>query len=180
MGCGLNKVNGYINIDKFQEAGPELLMDLELTPWEIESDCATEVVFHHSLEHMGADYKVFFSMIQELYRICKHEAIIRINAPHPRHDQFINDPTHVRIITPELMSLFSKRLNRQWSESGAPNSQLGLYLNVDFEFIDWQITVDDKYAELTTQMSVGEILNYARERNNVISEYRIVVKAIKH
>jgi len=181
MGCGFNKIDGYINIDKFLEAGPDLLVDLELTPWPIESNSADEVRFNHSLEHMGAQSQVFLSIIQELYRICTHEALIHINVPHPRHDFFIDDPTHVRIITPNLMALFSKRLNLQWVEDGSSNSPLGRYLNVDFEVIDIKMILDEKFAAMANESNIAsnELLALSRESNNVISEYRIIMKALK-
>ena len=181
MGCGFNKMDGYTNVDKFVEASPDLLMDLEKTPWPIDSNSAEEVFFNHSLEHMGGQSQVFFSIIQELYRICAHEAMVHIHVPHPRHDDFIDDPTHVRIITPALMSLFSKKINLQWQQDGASNSPLGLYLNVDFEVIDAQMILDEKVAEMVNQTNLApnELLSLAREKNNVISEYRITIKAIK-
>jgi len=181
MGCGFDKIDGYTNIDKFLEASPDLLVDLEKTPWPIASDSAEEVLFKHSLEHMGGSSQVFFSIIQELYRISRHEAMIHIHVPHPRHDAFIDDPTHVRIITPNLMTLFSKRLNLHWREVGASNSPLGLYLNVDFEVIDVQIIVDQKYAGMVNEsnMAPDALLNISRENNNVISEYGITMKALK-
>ena len=181
MGCGFNKMDGYTNVDKYMEARPDLLMDLEITPWPIESNSAEEVFFNHSLEHMGGSSQVFLSIIQEIYRISMPEAMIHIHAPHPRHDDFINDPTHVRIITPDMMALFSKKNNLQWQEEGAPNSPLGLYLNVDFEVIDAQMILDEKFAEMVNQTNLAphELLSLAREKNNVVSEYRITMKVIK-
>ncbi len=53
-----------------------------------------------------------------MYRVCRDGAVISISVPHPRHDDFINDPTHVRVVTPELLNLFNKKLNKQWAEGG--------------------------------------------------------------
>ena len=109
MGCGQNKIDGYLNIDKHIECKPDLQFDLEKFPWPFKNSEVNEVLFNHSLEHIGADTDVFLNIMKELYRVCNADAKIQINVPHPRHDNFINDPTHVRIITPETFALFSKK-----------------------------------------------------------------------
>src|SRR5262249_48391532 len=114
MGCGHNRLEGHVNVDAFAACSPDEVVDLERTPWPWPAGCAEEVVFNHSLEHMGADPKVFLALIAELYRICAPDAVVRITVPHPRHDTFIGDPTHVRIITPAVMSLFDRALNDEW------------------------------------------------------------------
>ena len=74
--------------------------------------------------------------MKELYRVCRDGATIRIVVPHHRHEYFFNDPTHVRAVTADGMTLFSQRLNRQWIEQGISNSPLGLYLGIDFELVE--------------------------------------------
>ena len=109
MGCGLNKKEGYTNVDKSAACGPDVELDLEVFPWPFKANEAEEVIFNHSLEHMGETTDVFLGILKELYRICKPRAKIFIFVPHPRHDDFLGDPTHVRVITPQLLSLFSKK-----------------------------------------------------------------------
>lgn len=65
-------------------------------------------------------------------RICKNEATIEINVPHPRHDNYISDPKHVRILAPQLLSLFDRRLNDEWKKSNAASTLLAHYLHIDF------------------------------------------------
>jgi hypothetical protein len=66
MGCGHNRIPGYVNVDAFAACEPDEVFDLEQTPWPWPSGCAEEVLFIHSLEHMGADAKVFLAIIQEI------------------------------------------------------------------------------------------------------------------
>ena len=101
---------GYVNVDKFDYGKPDTLMDLEETPWQFADDSVDEIMLNHTLEHLGRDAQTFFAIIKEIYRVCKNNALIEINVPHPRHDHFINDPTHVRIVTPALLDLFSKKI----------------------------------------------------------------------
>lgn len=133
MGCGFNHKKDFVNVDVSPACNPDLEWDLENTPWPIETSSADSVEFNHSLEHLGQQPSVYLDIIKELYRICKPDAVVSINVPHPRHNHFLADPTHVRPITSEGLSLFSKQLNLQWIDAKASNSPLGIYLDVDFE-----------------------------------------------
>lgn len=181
MGCGLNRLDGYTNVDKFAEAAPDLQIDLEILPWAIESDTAEEVLFNHSLEHMGRDPDIFMGIMKELYRICRPGATIRINVPHPRHDDFLSDPTHVRAITPMTLALFSRRNNLAWQEAGGANSQLALYLGVDFEIVRTENVLEKKYLTLlqSGQITQEQLVEMVAERNNIVREYRFTLQAAK-
>ena len=181
LGCGMNKMSGHINVDKFPQCQPDLVMDMEVTPWTFKDSEVEGIVLNHVLEHIGKDVDVFFGVMKEMYRVCKNGAIIEINVPHPRHDNFINDPTHVRIITPDLMTLFSKKKCQMWKETNASNSQLALYLDVDFEMVSANIIIEERYmAKLQsgamTQDAYSEIYKTC---NNVASEFRIKLKVVK-
>jgi hypothetical protein len=181
LGCGFNKQAGYTNVDKFDACQPDLLMDVESLPWRFDSNEVDEVLFNHSLEHMGQGTDTFLGIIKELYRVCKPGARIQINVPHPRHDSFIGDPTHVRIVTPEVLALFSKKENRRWMQTGAPNTPLGLYLDVDFELRRIENELEERYMTLlqTKQISEAELSVIAKERNNVVIETRITLEVMK-
>ena len=181
LGCGSNKQNGYINVDKFDTCRPDLLMDVESLPWRFDSSEVDEVLFNHSLEHMGQDTETFLGIVKELYRVCKPGATVQINVPHPRHDSFLGDPTHVRVVTPAMLALFSKRENRQWQETGVPNTPLGLYLDVDFELRRVDNVLEERYMTLlqTKQISAAELDVIVKERNNVVIEHRITLEVIK-
>jgi hypothetical protein len=130
---------------------------------------------------MGQDTDTFLGIMQELYRICKAGARIQINVPHPRHDNFLGDPTHVRVVTPDMMAMFSKKENLRWQGQGASNTPLGLYLNVDFELRHIENVLEQRYMSLlqARQISDEELRVIAQERNNVISEYRITLEVVK-
>jgi hypothetical protein len=181
LGCGLNKMAGFVNVDKFETCHPDLLMDLEETPWEIGTDEVDEVLFNHSLEHLGQQTDTFLRIIKELYRVCKPGATVQINVPHPRHDNFLGDPTHVRAVTPEMLALFSKRANLYWQETGAANSPLALYLGVDFEVTRIERTLEEKYLTMlqNAQITPEDLEEMIKELNNVVSELRITLEVIK-
>ena len=99
LGCGSKILLGYTNIDKFDTYKPDIVHDLEKFPYPFEDNSVNEILLSHVLEHVGQNPDVFNNIIKEFYRICVHGAIINIIVPHPRHDDFISDPTHVRPIT---------------------------------------------------------------------------------
>ena len=104
-----------------------------------------------------------------------------IDVPHPRHDDFLNDPTHVRVITPQLLMLFDRRLNDEWQAMGAANSPLAHYLDVDFAIADYDVVLNEPYATQYADglLSAEDIAAMTRELNNVVRAYRIRMTARK-
>lgn len=181
MGCGHNKLPGWINVDSAAASAPDQVWDLEQTPWPWPDNCAEAVRFIHSLEHMGGDPKVFLAIMTELYRISAPGCAIEIHVPHPRHDNFINDPTHVRAITPSMMRLFDRELNDKWKAQGASNSPLAHYTGVDFQLAEvLQIPVEEYRERVNSgDLSRETFARYAREKHNVVEEIRISLIARK-
>ncbi len=170
---------GFVNVDKY--GTPDVMHDLEIFPWPWADGCVDVVVLHHVLEHLGETTAIYLRIIQELYRISKPGGQILITVPHPRHDNFLNDPTHVRAITENGLNLFSKTKNRQWMQENRSNSPLGLFLDVDFNVVNaiyvltppWQAKLDQN---LCTQEAIyGAIDQY----NNVVQEIQIQLEVVK-
>jgi len=181
MGCGNNKLQGFVNVDVSPLAGPDQVVDLEVLPWPWADDCAEEVVFNHCLEHLGRETPVFLGIIKELYRICGDGALVKIVVPHPRHDFFLNDPTHVRAITPDLMALFSKKENDAWREAKASNTPLAHLLDVDLEPVSLVVEIDEPYRtqHRTGLLSTQDLETAVRERNNIATEFKIELRVRK-
>ena len=176
LGCGSKKEPGFLNVDKFQTSATDVVFDLEITPWPWASDSVNEIRFIHSLEHMGQATDGFLAIVKEVYRICRDGAKVIIHVPHPRHDNYLGDPTHVRPITPQMLTLFNKQLNSQWVAGGvSAATPLGIYIDVDFFIQSVMNVLEEKYFNLHSEgkMSSAELEDLAREKNNVISECHI-------
>ncbi len=175
LGCGQYKKDGYVNVDKYDSFAPDVVWDLECFPWPFETSSVGEVVLNHCLEHMGASADLFLGIMKELYRVCAPDALVAIEVPHPRCDNFINDPTHVRPITPQVLDLFSKRKNQEWRALGLPNTPLATYLDVDFETKAVEYVLTQPWLERYRSGSVSKAdLEFAASSYfNVISDIRV-------
>lgn len=181
LGCGSNKIDGYVNVDKEPACAPDRVVDLEKIPWPFDDSVAEEVVLSHILEHLGEDRDTYLGIIKELYRICAPDARVRIVVPHPRHDDFLTDPTHVRAIMPGQFAMYSKRLNREWQERGFANTPLGFYLDVDFEVENTQVVPAEPFF---SQLQKGEITSDELSRRvnhefNIVKEIQIDLRVVK-
>lgn len=179
LGSGMRPVAGFVNVDKFGD--PDVRHDLEVFPWPWPDDAVAEVLMCHVLEHLGSRPEIYLGILRELYRVCRGDAAIRIVVPHPRHDYFLDDPTHVRAVTSLGLQLFSQRLNRRWIAAGAANTPLGLYLGVDFELVEtlykpsalWLARNPGATADL------GRLLEDAALYNNMIEETTFLLRVVK-
>lgn len=181
LGCGSDHRKGFVNVDLTPACQPDVVFNLESGPWPWRDNSVEEVVFHHCLEHLGQTSAAFLAIIQELYRVCADGALVRIVVPHPRHDFFIGDPTHVRPVTPWMLALFDRELNLRWQQIRAANTPLALYLNVDFHIEHVETILEEPYrsdreAGRVTQEELDRALH---ERFNVASEFRIRLRARK-
>jgi hypothetical protein len=181
LGCGFNKPEGYLHVDMFEKCQPDIIHNLESFPYPFEDNSIEEILFNHSLEHIGQQPSVFLKVIQEVYRISKNGAIININVPHPRHDDFISDPTHVRPITSLTLQLFDLELNLQWQEMKAANSPLAIYMGVNLKLLSTKITLEPVYMQLLDSKKINhdQIAVLIRERNNVAKEFQFTLQVIK-
>lgn len=179
LGGGYRKVPGYLNVDKVGQ--PDLVYDLEKCPWPWPDDSVDDVIMHHVIEHLGQTTEAFFDILKELYRVCRHNARIQIATPHPRHDDFLGDPTHVRAFTVDSFALYSKAKNREWLKNGSSNSPLGLELNVDFNLASVQYDLDQPWAAEydAKRITSEQVLQATRQYNNVVKQIRVTLMVNK-
>lgn len=90
VGCGIDKVQGAIGVDRIKLPGVDVVHDLDIYPWPFENDSFDHIVCKHSLGHLHD----LIRCMEELYRIGRSGGIVEIIAPHYASDNFNTDPTH--------------------------------------------------------------------------------------
>ena len=176
LGCGHKLKEDYINIDNDPDVNPNYIVNLGTDVLPFEDNFFDEVLASHILEHVGDGY-IF--LMKELYRVCKHNAVIEIFVPHHRSDWYYDDPTHVRPITLNSFQLFSKKyIENHIKEYGSSNG-IALKENINFEVVDARMRFSDKWNEKFKFLSEQEIQEIISERNNVIIEVYIKLMVIK-
>lgn len=179
LGCGSQMLPGYCNVDKVGD--PDLVWDLETLPWPWADNSVDEVLLSHVLEHLGQTPASFIAIMQELYRVCRHDALVRVVVPHPRSDLYLSDPTHVRPITTMTMEMFSRRQNEEWRRQGGANTPLALQYGVDFEAVSSTAVLDEPYLSLyrAGKISTQQLQELERTQNNIVVQIEMVLKVVK-
>ena len=85
LGCGKDYKDDWVNVDFYDDTKCDVTHDLEEFPWPWENDSISEIRIIHTLEHLGADWKVYIKILQEMYRICEDAALIQVDVPSPWH-----------------------------------------------------------------------------------------------
>jgi SAM-dependent methyltransferase len=177
IGAGYKRIPDFTNIDSDPNCKPDHLVNLEHDTLPFPDNSVEVVVAHHILEHLSEGY---FHLLKELYRVCKHGAIIDIRVPHPTHEVFLNDPTHRRPITVDGLRLFSKQFNKLEIERGGSSSTLGIMHDVDFEIVNYEFIHDPYYDEIKKTLPHIQLERLFREALNVCIEIHIQLMVIKN
>ena len=181
LGCGFDKREGFLNADYFSACNPDVLMDIETTPWPIEGNAFDYVLLKHVLEHVGADFASFTKVMQELYRITAPDGIIDIHVPHFKHDTWWSDPTHVRAFTPLTFRMMSRKQNDQWIASAANYTMLAHLMKVDFEIEQASQVYDPAWwaRVQNNELSVQQLRVLAEQQWGVVKELHFKLKVVK-
>lgn len=188
IGSGYKRIEGFLNIDDDPLVEPDYLCNIEKEKLPLADDSVEEIRAHHILEHIGAG---FIPLMQEIYRVGKHGAILDIVVPHHFHDNYYSDPTHCRPITVGGMFMFCQKTNKEHIAAYGSSSGMGLKYNVNFEMVWYDFEYDAFYAEMVARMKKKMedktmthdedfmFRRLMREANNVAVHTMIKMKVIK-
>lgn len=102
LGCGVNKRAGAFGVDANPAVNPDLVHDLNSIPFPLEDSTFDEIYLDNVLEHL---IDVVGTM-EELHRVAKKGASVRIDVPYFRSRYAVLDPTHIHAFTVESFGYF--------------------------------------------------------------------------
>lgn len=158
LGCGRNPIDDYVNLDRQDLPGVDVVHDLESFPLPFDDDTFDEIVGIDLIEHITDA----LGLMQELYRIAKPDATCTFALPYGSSDDAWEDPTHVR---PYFVN--------SWSYFSMP-----FYYRADYGYRgDWQ--PETLNLDVTCTGDVNGILLQVMELRNVVQRQVITLRAVK-
>ncbi len=123
VGCGeTKKVPWAVGIDRVKTAAADVVHDLDVFPWPFPDNSFDGVVAAHVVEHVADVLKLF----DELHRICRAGAQVRVATPHYTSPDAFADPTTAtrwpiaRMNSwPSLRTQATPRCSGSWAELSA-------------------------------------------------------------
>lgn len=175
LGCGRKYIEGFVNCDINKNTKADLYFDMECKEWPFKNNSVKYIQAYHVLEHLSPTG--YLNAWQEMYRICKHNAIVSVRFPHHLHDNFYADPTHKTAVTLEGIQLFDKKLNLDYIEKGYSNSNFALEYNIDFRIIEKDFLLNPYLKG--TDFDTPNLLDLTLHNLNIIQEVIIICKVYK-
>ena len=181
LGCGSDYLFEWINVDYYDTSKCDVVHNLEEFPWPWEDNSISEIRIIHTLEHLGADWKIYIKILQEMYRICEDDATIEVYVPSPWHWNYISDPSHVRPVTPDGLNLFSKEHCQNCIDNGNSETPFAIIYDVDLRPHDTVWKYDQMWYN---KIKKGEVKQSQMEEfhsmyRNVVAEFQILLAVVK-
>ena len=120
IACGHHKQGeDWIGMDIQRLPGVNIVHDVNLHPWPLESDSVERAIAWHIVEHIppvvvgekGTRFP-FIEFMDECWRVLKFGAEIDIECPHGASEVFLHDPTHCNHITEVTWEYFDPAFPR--------------------------------------------------------------------
>jgi len=111
FGCGNDIRAGWDNVDIQKSPKLTKIFDFNKFPYPIKKDCYDLIYLSNVLEHLEKPDKV----LEELWRISKHNAIIEIIVPYYNNKGAFNDMQHLHYFSDKTFQTFverSKKINK--------------------------------------------------------------------
>jgi len=106
IGCGANKMPGFVGIDILPLKGVDIVWDLETFPWPLPDECVITATASHVLEHINPHKGVFIGVMNEVWRVLKKDGQFAFVVPHASSHGYQQDPTHCNMINETTMHYF--------------------------------------------------------------------------
>lgn len=101
VGCGDNKISGAVGLDKRNCKGVDVICDFE-SALPLKDNSVEVVHLRHAIEHI----RNLIGFMEDLYRICKTNATVNVEAPYYSSRGAFRDPTHLHFISEDTFQYF--------------------------------------------------------------------------
>ena len=181
LGSGLKKLDGYLNVDVNESGNPDMVYNLNQTPWPWKDNEFGHIVAKDVLEHLGNDGDHFKEIIKEMYRISEGGAVWEVQVPHWRCDVALDDVTHRRLLTMGSFMLFNQRTLLERLRNGHSDSITAFEEEIDLEICDVQFEYLPHWGDRLKKGEISEEeLNYALNTfNNVALSMKLLIQVNK-
>lgn len=150
-----------------------------LSPEPIEQAAALALYPIHVLEHVGQAPDLFRDIVRGIHRVMQPGGTVHVVVPDPSHDTFLNDPTHVRPITPEFFLMLSKARNAEWRAEALSCSPVAEAWNVDFEVVRIERELDPGFRAWAAANGITVDRQAVRFYRNAVVQSHIEMRALK-
>lgn len=103
LGCGKNFIKGWVNLDKDEYEGVDIIHDLNKLPLPFKDNYFDYILCNNLLEHVK-----YLPLMNDLHRILKFGGILRFRVPHFTSKSNYADPTHINRFSSDTMRYFVK------------------------------------------------------------------------
>jgi len=101
LGCGMNILKGWVNLDCAALPGVDVVHDLNVVPLPFEDECADEILCEDVLEHVD-----YIPLLRDCHRILQPGGRMRIEVPHFTSSNNYVDPTHRNMFATKTFNFF--------------------------------------------------------------------------
>jgi len=105
VGCGNNKIKGAIGIDKSSDTQADIIHDLNKFPYPFNNDEFDMVICNDILEHLDD----IVTVMEEIHRISKPNAMVKIRVPHFSDSNAYSDITHKHFFSRQSFDCFTEQ-----------------------------------------------------------------------
>jgi hypothetical protein len=123
LGCGRKHLPGAVNLDITSTTDPDIVHDLNMRPWPFPDNHFREIHAYDVIEHLDD----VIGTMEEVHRICRSNAMVRIAVPHFSCCNAFTDPTHRHLFTSASFDYFTDEC------------ALGFYTQARFRIVSNQI-----------------------------------------
>ena len=121
LGCGETNKDGYVNVDWNKLANPDVVHDLNITPYPFTDNYFDLVEASHVLEHLDKPFRI----MKEIHRILKPGGKLLVKVPHFSRGFTHAEHAHGFDIT------FPLYFNKNFTKSG--------YIGIDFKLYSLEL-----------------------------------------